>query len=453
MKNGIYDVKDFGAVGDGEILDTEAIQKAIHECEKNNGGIVVLPPGNYLTGTIYLCDNLEFQILTGATLIGTNDDTKFESKENEEAMKASGDGCAILNYGLLVGKELSNIRITGGGTLDDLWHQRGGPKPIALKECNNITIRDISINNSPLYALNLGNCEVALIENVRINNSNADGIVLDSCRDIQVNNCQIRSRDDAVVLKGSLAYGGKPTTSANIVISNCDIATSCVGFKIGSETKGDFRNIVFSNCVIHALGIARSPLAGIAINSVDGGSIKGISISNVSMNGIKRRFLISLGKRLSGNWTKEPGSISDIIINNISAVDSHFPVVLSGLTEKKLKRITLSNIHFEYDYTNDGNFRPGEYYRENGKRTPGRMNYIEIPEEEESYPDIRMFGDPLPAWAIFARHVIDVHFSNVHCYLESEDQRTSNLFIDAIEITLEGLHYHYSPKKKQESSE
>jgi polygalacturonase len=452
MKNGIYDVKDFGAAGDGVTLDTDAIQKAVDECEKNEGGVVVLPPGNYLSGTIYLCDNLEFRILPGATLIGTKDESKFEPKENEEQMKASGDGCAILNYGLLVGKELGNIRITGGGALDDLRHQRGGPKPIALKECNNITIRDININNSPLYALNLGNCESVLIENVRINNSNADGIVLDSCRDVQVNNCQIRSRDDAMVLKGSLAYG-EPTTSANIVITNCDLATSCVGFKIGSETKGDFRNIVFSNCVIHPLGIARSPLAGIGINSVDGANIKGISISNVSMMGMKSPLLIRLGKRLRGDWTKDPGSISDIIINNISAVGSHFPVVLAGLTEKKVKRISLSNIHFAFDYTHDGNFKPGEIYRENGKRPPGRMNYIEIPEEEESYPDIRMFGDPLPVWAIFARHVTDVHFSNVHCYVESKDQRTSNLFIDATDIGLDGLHFHQSADESQKTPE
>nr|MDO8116075.1 glycosyl hydrolase family 28-related protein [Candidatus Sigynarchaeota archaeon] len=440
MKNE-HDVKDFGAVGDGNTLDTSAIQAAIRECEKNGGGIVVLPPGNYLSGTIYLCDDLEFRILPGATLISTPDDSKFEPRENHEQMVASGDNCAILNHGLLVGKEIDNVCITGGGRLDDQRHDRGGPKPIALKECHDIVIRDITIDNSPYYALNLGNCEGALIENVRIKESNADGIVLDSCRGVQVNNCHVRSSDDALVLKGSTGFG-EPITSANIVISNCDLATSCVGFKIGTESKGDFRNIVISNCVIHPLGIARAPLAGIAINSVDGGTIKGITISNVGMMGMKSPLLIRLGKRLKGNWAKEPGSVSDITINNVSAVDSHFPVVLAGLSEKKIYRISLSNVHFEFNYAHEGNFQPGEMYRENKKRAPGRMNYIEIPEQVDSYPDIRMFGDPLPAWAIFARHVADVHFSNVHCYNESDDHRASNLFLDAGEIDLAGLHYH-----------
>jgi hypothetical protein len=268
---------------------------------------------------------------------------------------------------------------------------------------------------------------------------------------VQVNNCRVRSRDDAIVLKGSLGYG-KPTTSANIVINNCDLATSCVGFKIGSETKGDFQNIVFSNCVIHPLGIARAPLAGITINSVDGGHIKGISISNVSMMGTKSPLLIRLGKRLKGKWTDQPGSISDILINNVTALETHCPMIIAGLQEKKLKRISLSNIHFGFDYTHSGNFSPGESFRDNGKRTPGRTNFMEIPEQDEGYPDVRMFGDPLLVWAIFLRHVVDVHFSNVHCYLESEDQRPSNLFLDASDIGLNGIYYHHSPKEVKDET-
>src|SRR6056297_3450334 len=173
-QNFALNVKDFGAEGDGRSLDTKAIQAAIDKCEKNGGGTVLVPPGNYLSGAINLCDNLTFQILTGATIIGTKDEEHFEEPDNYDALEATGDTCAVLNYGLLKGNDIGNIRIVGGGNLDDQRHKRGGPKPIALKECYDITIKDINIYNSPHYAVNLGNCEIALIENVRINYSNAD---------------------------------------------------------------------------------------------------------------------------------------------------------------------------------------------------------------------------------------------------------------------------------------
>ncbi|MBD3185468.1 hypothetical protein GF325_01465 [Candidatus Bathyarchaeota archaeon] len=440
---GEFNVRQFGATGDGISLDTGAIQEAIDACDVEGGGTVVVPPGRYLCGTLHLCDELDLWIRPGATLVASKDDALFDSPEHLEFPEAQGQECSIFHYSLLAGDGIGNVRIIGGGSLDDQRHHRHGPKPIGFKNCHHITIRDVNIYNSPNYAVSLGNCESIIIDKVRVFYSNADGIDLDSCRDAQVTNCQIQSRDDAIVLKGSLSFD-EPTPSINISISNCDLATSCVGFKIGSETNGDFKNILFSNCIIHPLGFARPPLAGIALESVDGGAIDGLTASNITMHGMKSPLLIRLGKRLRGNWPKVPGSISNVMITNLNAVNSHFPMVIGGLQKHPIEKLTLSNLHLEFNYSGSGNFAPGETYRDNGNRPPGTTDLAKIPESESQYPDIRMFGDPLPAWAIFARHVRAMNLSNVTCYLKTPDQRPAELLIDASDVHMSGVHFQGS---------
>jgi polygalacturonase len=433
-------IKDHGAKGDGTTLDTAAIQAAIDQVEEMGGGTVIIPPGIYLSGTIHLCDNLELCIMPGATMLATKDSAQFDAPEKVKFPDAQGDECAIFNHALLAGKGLENLRITGGGGLDDERHHRKGPKPIALKNCENITIRDITIYNSPNYAVSLGNCEIILIENVRIINSNCDGIDLDSCRNAQITNCQVQSRDDAIVLKGSLAHD-KPVPSMNISITNCDLATSCVCFKIGSETNGDFRNIVIGNCVMHPLGVARAPLAGIALESVDGGIIKGLSISNITMSGMKSPLLIRLGKRLRGNWPQVPGEISDITVSNITAVDSIFPIVLAGLTEKPVQRINLINSHFTFTSGLGGKMETGTENEMDSSRPPGTTDIAKIPENENKYPDIRMFGDPLPVWGLFGRHVTDLRCLNVNFIMQVADPRPPQLLLDVKDVEFTGTRF------------
>ncbi len=234
MHAGTWNVKDHGAKGDGKAPDTAAIQAAIDECSKNGGGTVLVPPGKYLCGTIHLRDDLDLHVTRGATLVASRDDDMFDQREHGKYPDAQGDECGCFHHALLAGDDVTNVRITGGGALDDERHHRHGPKPIALKNSSDITIQDINVYNSPNYAVSLGNCEIVLIDNVRVFYSNADGIDLDSCRSVRITNCHVTSRDDAIVLKGSLAYD-EPVTSANIAITSCDLAT---------------------------LGVARPPLSG-----------------------------------------------------------------------------------------------------------------------------------------------------------------------------------------------
>lgn len=446
-----FNVREFDATGDGRTLDTRAIQAAIDACAEQGGGTVVVPPGRYLSGTLHLCDDLDLVIQKGATVVASKDESQFDPPEEVKYPDAQGDECAIFHYGLLTAEEVGNLRIRGGGNLDDERHHRHGPKPVALKHCYNVTLRDLTLHHSGSYAVSLGNCEIVRVDNVRVLYSNADGIVLDSCRNVRVSHCHVESRDDAIVLKGSLAYG-EPTPSANVVVTGCDLATSCVGIKVGTESNGDFTNLLFANCVIHPLGVARPPLAGIALESVDGARLQGVTISNVNMSGLKSAFFVRLGRRLRGGWPDVPGTISDVLVTNLSARNVHFPVVVAGLPEAPVERLTLGNVHLEFDYSRGGTFAPGETYRDNKKRPPGVTDYTRIPENPERYPDIRMFGDPLPAWAVFARHVTDLYFNNVHCYLATPDPRPADLFVDARRVHHAGLHFHVRGPGSQEGA-
>ena len=160
------------------------------------------------------------------------------------------------------------------------------------------------------------------------------------------------------------------------------------------------------------------------------------------MTGMKSPIFLRLGKRLRGNIPATPGEICDINFSNITAVDSHFPIVLSGLSEKKAERITLNNIHVEYNYTVTGDLATLNEESNNENRTPGTTDITKIPEMETSYPDIRMFGDPLPVWGIFARHLADLRFSNVQLFLKKPDVRPPNLFLDTSRVSFDGVQFH-----------
>jgi hypothetical protein len=116
--------------------------------------------------------------------------------------------------------------------------------------------------------------------------------------------------------------------------------------------------------------------------------------------------------------------------------------VIGGLAEKHVKRITLSNLHLEFDYTSTVILPESSEDDLEGSRPPGTTDILKIPENETKYPDIRMFGDPLPTWGIFIRHATAIRFSNVHCYLQTDDPRPANLLIDIKEIDLNGVYFH-----------
>ena len=292
----LTNVLHFGASSDGMQSCTEPFQAAIDQCHTRGGGVVEIPPGVYLCGTLYLRDNVAIEIAHGATIKMNRDDDDFADYETITYDSYSDHETTYFHYALFMGEEVDNIAIRGSGMIDGNGYQRGGPKPIALKSCTNIEIKGITIRMPPNYGISMIDCEYILIDGVKIQQGLADGIDPDGCRNLIIANCLIESGDDAIVPKTSPALG-RIIECANITVSNCLIGTSAYGFKLGTESSGDFRNISVSNCTIYPLGYAHLPVAGIALEAVDGAHIMGISISNITMQSAMCPIFLCLGNR------------------------------------------------------------------------------------------------------------------------------------------------------------
>jgi len=487
-----FNVRDYGASGNGSTLDTAAVQRAIDAAVQSGGGTVIFPAGQYLCFSLHLGSNLTIHLDPGATLVaaeaaegfGTYDDPE----PNEWGDRQFQDfGHSHWHNSLIWGEDLQNVSITGAGRIDgsrglsrDINGFRPGPvvgnKAIALKNCREVLIRDISILRGGHFAILLTGVDNLTLDNIHID-TNRDGIDIDACRNVRVANCAINSpQDDALVLKSSYALGMARATE-NVTISNCQMTGYDVGtffdgtfqrtlvrapdrdgptgrIKFGTESNGGFRNITIANCILD-----RS--RGIAIETVDGGPVEDITITNISMRDVSNSPLfLRLGNRARGPEGTPIATFRRISISNINAydVDPRYAAIVAGLEGHPIEDVRLSNIRIVYrggitlaqvseqpsDLTNSFFQRPSSQ-RGGGPNgtTPlrgspgtaaneeptGPRDPFDVPERENGYPEPSMFG-LLPAYGFFIRHVSHLEMDNVDVRFEQADDRPAFVLMD-----------------------
>jgi polygalacturonase len=241
-----FDVTAYGARGDGKTNDAAAIQKAIDACARNGGGIVYLPPGNFLSGTITLKSNITFYLEAGATLWGSRQMSDFDPPH------------------LIYAQGAENIAIEGRGTIngngDAYWypdfrpHERRPSPLIELVECRNVRIQGIRIRNTPGWAIHPLECDGVWITGISIvtpmQGPNTDGIDPDSSRNVFISDSYIETGDDCIVLKTTGRRGAPVRACENVSVTNCVLISDDTALKLGTESLGDFRHCTFSNCVI-----------------------------------------------------------------------------------------------------------------------------------------------------------------------------------------------------------
>lgn len=424
-----YSVKDFGAMGDGSTMETKAIQKAIDEANKNGGGVVYFPAGRYLSGTIYLKDNVTLHISSGAVLLGSKN--KDDYPQNIPAIRSYTDN--YVSQSLIAGENLENIGIRGRGTIDGngaAFDWRGyGDRPylIRLVGCKRILVEDIHLTNSAMWMQHYLACDYITIRGISVYNHvtyNNDGLDLDGCRYVTVSDCVFDSDDDALCLKSTL---DRP--SENITITNCILSSHCNAFKMGTESNGGFKNISVSNCTIRPPGGSKSiygeqrGLAGIALEIVDGGIMDRIAISNITMTGITTPIFLRLGNRARPFKKDGPkpgvGTMRNITLNNIVATGaSKIGCSITGLPGHPIENVNLSNIRLHFE---------GGGTKEDAQK--------DIPEKEASYPESKMFG-VLPAYGFYCRHVENLTFDNMSLAWEKNDERPAMMFDDVKHLGL-----------------
>lgn len=422
-----YDVTEFGAKPDGRTPCTTAIQSAIDACSSDGGGTVCFPPGAYLSGTICLKSHVTIRLETGATLLGSKDLNDYPAKV--PAYRSYTDN--YTDKSLIYAEKLDNIAIIGRGVIDGQGSAFEGPykvRPYTIRiiECNDVAVEGITIRNSPMWVQHYLACDDVRISGITVKshvNHNNDGIDIDSCRRVVISGCNIDSGDDAIVLKST-----SDRVCADVVVSGCVLRSTCNALKMGTESNGGFRNIVMTGCAIHD-----TKLAGVALETVDGGTMDRIIVSGISMSGVGAPIFIRLGDRArvykDGMAKPDVGTMKNITISNIEGTATNpTGCAIAGVPNAKIENVTLSNIRLSF---------PGGGTLEDASRV--------VPENAEKYPEFKMFGR-LPAYGFYCRHVRGLKLLNVQTGLAGEDGRHAVVFEDVDDAVVDGLDAAYSNK-------
>jgi polygalacturonase len=464
-----YDVKDYRAAGDGKTVDSPAINKAIDTALAAGGGTVYFPAGTYLSFSIRLKSNITLFLDNGATILAADPAVhkgSYDLPEPNEFDMYQDFGHSHWQNSLIWGIGVENVAIIGQGKIDgkglsrrspgprrprtagetpasmannpsplgetsDVKEMNGlGTKAIALKLSRNVTLKDFTIFQGGHFALLATGVDNLTIDNLRVD-TNRDGFDIDACRNVRISNSFVNSpNDDAIVLKSSYALGFNRATE-NVTITNSQVSGFDLGtfldgtfkttqefapdrdrvtgrIKFGTESNGGFKNITISNInFVHCRGLA--------LETVDGGYIEDISITNITMRDITTApIFIRLGKRQRAPEGTPVAKIRRVIIDNVvvSDADSQYASIIAGLVESAIEDVKLSNIRIHYK---------GGGTKEDAAR--------QVPENEKSYPEPSMFG-VLPAYGFYIRHAKGITFDNVEVSFANDDARPAFVLDD-----------------------
>jgi polygalacturonase len=428
-QSGYYNVKDYGAKGDGKTIDTKAIDKAIATANAAGGGTVYFPAGEYLSVTIHLKSNVALYIDQGATIVGAtiSENVQYDLPEKSDNDLYQDFGHSHFHNSLLVGENLHDISIMGPGriwgkglTREDLQEKNPGSanKALALKLCRNVLLKDFTVAEGGWFGFLLTGVDNATIDNIKMD-TNRDGIDLISSKNVRISNCTINAPgDDAIVLKSDYALN-YPRATENITITSCQVSGYNEGtlldgtylkngrknptgrIKLGTESNGGFKNIAITNCVF-------DHCRGLALETVDGAILEDITISNITMRDITNAPLfIRLGARQRAPKDFPYSQLRRVIISNVIAYDitGEQSAIISGIPGHDIEDLTLDNIHF--------------YFKGGGTKEQATR---EIPPLIDSYPDPNRFGIT-PAYGFFIRNVKDLKMNHVEVSYLKEDLR------------------------------
>jgi polygalacturonase len=435
---GALNVKTAGATGDGKTLDTAAINRAIDGAAAAGGGRVYFPAGSYLSYSIHLKSNVSLYLGEGATVVAADSPAQagpgYDFAEPMQWDKYQDYGHSHWHNSLIWGEDLHDVAILGPGLIWGRGLSRGaGPGPVAetqgvgnksisLKNCRNVTLRDFGILHGGHFGILATGVDNFTIDNLRID-TNRDGIDIDCCRNVHVSNTSVNSpQDDAIVLKSSFGLGFARATEM-VTITNClvsgsfeegslldgsfkryapDFRISRTGrVKFGTESNGGFKNITISNVTFDGCG-------GLALETVDGGLLEDVTISNITMRDIiNAPIFMRLGRRMRGPEGVPIGVLRRVIIDGIVCSNSASRVssTISGIPGHLIEDVKISNVYLQH---------------QGGGTTETAA--IDPPENEAAYPEPTMFG-AMPANGFYIRHAKNIELRDIEIASLKEDAR------------------------------
>lgn len=465
----VYDIRDFGAKGDGVTLDTAALQAAIDACNNDQGGTVLVPAGTFVIGTTELKSNVTLHLAAAGILLGSGHGVDYFAAA---AIPLHGDSTLEDgNTGLLFAVNAENITVEGPGMIDGRGAQfhgpkRGDPSPAGISgshrpyhlmfyRCKNLRVRDIFLKDCAFHSMRIVQCSYAWFSGIHLRSrviSNNDGFHFISCEYMHVANCDIQCQDDACALFGSCKF---------VTVTDCTFSTRWSVFRFGGGTA---ENIAVSNCIIDVVFGCPIKLHG-SPNS----HFENMSFSNLIMNHVTGPISIGLGARRrrseisAGGQTNAPASVT---ANNLPGGFSPEPTPDElAQTTGVIRNISFSGIRAtvvkpfplpESEWTS--NYNPGEVFSCIGLNAVGAgwLENISFDDVHITFPgggtaeqgavrDVpRAIGEyyaagVFPAYALYARQVRGLTLNNVRFEIAAADLRPAVVFDHVSDAAINGL--------------
>lgn len=461
-------ITSYGAIADGLTNNATFIQKAIDEVSAAGGGQVVVPPGNFRTGPVFLKSGVDLHLQLGACLLGPTNRSDYGngpdrpavvSAKNQSNISISGKGI-IDGQGQELMLDIFKKLRSGEIKQDTIWLvKRPGGRAMVLNfnSCTNVSISGITLKNASDWVQDYRECDGITIDKITVQSTaywNNDGLDITDSKNVKITNCYINSSDDGICLKSE----NPKFLCENVFIDSCTVRSSASGFKLGTASTGGFKNIKVRN-----LSVFDTYRSAIALESVDGGILEDIDIQNVTAKNTGNAIFIRRGHR---NIDGKPGTLKGIYIANVKAetplykpdqgypiegppdhlnpgVDkmpkrpSHFhiyghpflpynliPSSIVGIPDYPVQNVTLENIEISY----------GGMASKEIAYIPLK-NITSVPENKANYPDFSMFGE-LPSWGFYVRHAEGIKMKNVKVNYLKDDFRPALIFDDVKGIAL-----------------
>ncbi len=442
VPNRVFRPESYGAVADGQTLNTATLQKAIDACSAAGGGTVLLAKGDYVSGTLELKPGVMFQVDKDARLLGSSNVNDYPQKPLKYAV-GGWDGATNLKRSFLFAQGCERVGICGEGTIDMRGSKESfpgkegqeGDRPFLLRmvECRQVVINGIHLRNSANWVQHYINCDDMIFQGLHVeshSNWNNDGIDIDACRNVLMRDCFVNSEDDALCFKGSSV---RPIE--NVLVENCKFYSTCNAMKFGTASQSGFRNVLIRNVeaggptadmipAVNKKGRVRA-IAGASWETTDGGDIENILVTNAHIVRTDAPLFVVAGHRgkVSSDMAKPGvGKARNLLFEHITGEGNGSEgSAFVGLPDGPVENIAVND--YKVSVAGGGTIQQAA---------------ATLKEKPTAYPQADMFRAPYPAYGFYVWHAKNVRFSNLAVSTQKPDARpmvsagpdTENVMLD-----------------------